>query len=103
MNPINSNNNHSIELQPTSSSESKHIDSSVEDKTLLFKQIDIPWYKKVHKISPWFLKCDHKIVKYDVSGLRIWRALLSFSHTILSDWVRLVFILASRTSTNLNQ
>lgn len=36
-------------------------------------QEDVPTYLKTHTIDPWFRKCDHKIVKYDLRGLSIWR------------------------------
>jgi len=59
---------------------------SFHNEILKNVQKDVPWTKKEHLIAPWFLKCDGKIAKYDMSGLHIWRALFSFSHTVLGDW-----------------
>eukprot|EP01036_Dinobryon_divergens_P030509 gene30509-39762_t len=60
-------------------------DKAYRDAILIRKQIPVPWVKNTHLVAPWFLKADSKIAKYDMSGLHIWRALFSFSHTILGD------------------
>ncbi|RYG95675.1 hypothetical protein EON65_55620 [archaeon] len=58
---------------------------SAEDIRQLFNQMPPPMYKKVHRFDPTFYKCDSKIVKYESRELHVWKALVSFSHTILSD------------------
>jgi len=40
-------------------------------------QKEVPWTKKEHFVAPWFLKCDGKIAKYDMSGLHIWRVIIA--------------------------
>lgn len=68
---------------------------SEESKKGLIGQMDVPWEKRTYRFAPWVLKCDHKVVKYDSRGFNIWRALLSFSHTILSDmdtWYHLNYL-----------
>jgi hypothetical protein len=61
------------------------------------KQIPAPFYKKDHLFAPWLLKCDSKIVKYDMRGLHVWRALVSVPHTILSERDTWVSVLLSET------
>jgi hypothetical protein len=36
-------------------------------------QLPIPTEKEVHLLDPWFLKCDDKIVKYDLRELGRWK------------------------------
>eukprot|EP01035_Chromulina_nebulosa_P031306 gene31306-41725_t len=70
-------------------------DKAYRDAILIRKQIPVPWVKNTHLVAPWFLKADSKIAKYDMSGLHIWRALFSFSHTILGDldtWYHLGYL-----------
>lgn len=52
-----------------------------------YGQIETLAYTKIHQISANLKKCDKKIVKYDLAGLRVWKALTSFSHTIVGDSV----------------
>eukprot|EP01031_Cornospumella_fuschlensis_P037398 gene37398-45415_t len=58
---------------------------SAEEIKNLFDQMVPPMYKKVHTFDPTFMKCDGKIVKYESREMHVWKALVSFSHTILSD------------------
>eukprot|EP01034_Spumella_vulgaris_P023521 gene23521-29743_t len=44
--------------------------------------MEVPMYKKEHRFAPWLLKCDVEYLKFVTK----FQALLSFSHTILSDW-----------------
>jgi hypothetical protein len=61
--------------------------SGRKSKKEMIRQIPLPWRKKEHTFDPVFFKCDNsKIVKYESKDLKIWRALLSASHTILGDW-----------------
>lgn len=48
-------------------------------------QNPLPWRKKVHTFDPEFFKCDNRIVKFNHAQLGDFRALISFSHTILSS------------------
>lgn len=59
--------------------------SDDEIKQDYLAQKPLPWRKKVHKFDPEFFKCDNKIVKFNHSQLGDFRALVSFSHTIVSD------------------
>lgn len=59
--------------------------SDDEIKQDYLAQKSLPWRKKVHKFDPEFFKCDNKIVKFNHSQLGDFRALVSFSHTIVSD------------------
>eukprot|EP00981_Chlorochromonas_danica_P009125 scaffold2507_cov257-Ochromonas_danica.AAC.3 len=69
-----------------------HDDHRIKD---MFGQMDMPWRVKQHVFDPTFYKCDSKVVKYDAPALSIWRALVSFSHTIISDrdtWLHLLIL-----------
>lgn len=36
-------------------------------------QLAVPLEKEEHTLDPWFLKCDDKIVKYDMRELGKWK------------------------------
>eukprot|EP01032_Pedospumella_encystans_P008138 gene8138-9693_t len=61
-------------------------DKQQEIKKALVGQTKVPVYQKPHFWSPDFVKCDGKIIKYDLRALGIWRALVSCSHTIITDY-----------------
>jgi hypothetical protein len=101
-----------------------------------YGQLPLPWRKKEHTFDPEFFKCQNKIVKYNSTQLSEWRvrrnltvllycknllfqisriqAVVSFSHTILSDpgtWKHLgmlfiifliTFIIMISTKSNLS-
>ncbi len=56
-----------------------------EIKEDYLRQKPLPWRKKIHTFDPEFFKCDNKIVKFNHLQLGDFRALVSFSHTIVSD------------------
>jgi hypothetical protein len=71
------------------------MSGEVRSKADIIGQIPVPWYKKEHKYSPWLLKCDGKIVKYEMRGLHVWKALVTVSHTILAEmdtWYHLIYL-----------
>ena len=53
----------------------KGTKESVDYKKSIIGQMEVPLYKKIHRIAPWLLKCDKKIVKYDTRGLGIYRVI----------------------------
>jgi len=66
--------------------EAVKVDIDGNRRRELFGQMPIPWIKKEHRFDPMnFIKSGRKIVNYDAKELRIWGALISFSHTVLSD------------------
>ena len=48
-------------------------DKQKEIKKATIGQMKIPVYMKPHFWSPDFVKCDGKIIKYDLRALGIWR------------------------------
>lgn len=59
----------------------------------------VPWRIKESTYSPQLYKSNEelptRVVKYDVRGLHIWRALTSFSHTLIGDmdtWYHLMIL-----------
>lgn len=64
-----------------SSQESSGLEEQSEErlkelKKKLVGQMAIPVYQKKHFWSPDFVKCDGKIIRYDMRALGIWRASL---------------------------
>lgn len=51
-----------------------------------FGQLPLPWKVVTGKFDPTFNLCDGKILRYEPKQLAIWRALVSTSSTILTDW-----------------
>lgn len=60
-------------MNPLNNGENGNVFDNEEYRRRMLNQMDVPMYKKVHRIAPWLLKCDGKIVKYDTRGLNIWR------------------------------
>lgn len=53
-------------------------DRQKELREKLVGQMKIPVYQKPHFWSPDFVKCDGKIIKYDLRALGIWRVSVYF-------------------------
>ena len=51
-------------------------DKQQDIKKALVGQMKVPVYQKPHFWSPDFVKCDGKIIKYDLRALGIWRVRL---------------------------
>jgi len=58
-------------------------DKQQEIKIALVGQMKVPVYQKPHFWSPDFVKCDGKIIKYDLRALGIWRV----SHPLLCGFI----------------
>jgi len=48
-------------------------------------QVTPPLQKIEHPILPWMLLSNGKIVKYNISAMKVWKSLIQTTHTIISN------------------
>lgn len=59
--------------------------SANSEKKSILKQVNPPLEMINDGFLPWMLLSEGKIVKYDISAMKVWRALIQTTHTIISN------------------